>query len=464
MLARGRPVLRTRRAGILIAAWIVALSWPAPGQGGELRLVPGLTPFQFSMATAIDSLCPMLVARSAQLSPVQIDLRDRCTEMRHTANELQGNGATTFSLGLSNAGLADALGAVAPEETSTAGTLSIETGTNQAQAIRGRLHAVRAGASGLSLSGLRIGTDQGVVSAARLFGLTERGGGASADRGPFGRLGVFVNGEYDFGDVDGTDREDGFEFDRFGVTVGADYRFTDRFVLGLALHYSATDADIDLGLGEVDSNGYGVSLYGTYYVGNFFVDGHAGYEYIDYDTTRRIVFATVDRTARGETEGNQYTLNLGVGYEIPVGRVTITPLTRVEYLKLDVDSYREHGAEGLDLAVGKQEVESLVTAVGAQVSMAFSLPFGVLVPQVRAEWRHEFLNDNAAITARYANDPFNTSFAIPSDDPDRDYVAVAAGASTVFQRGVSAFVNYETVLGLRDVTHHAFTAGLRVEF
>ncbi len=256
------------------------------------------------------------------------------------------------------------------------------------------MSAVRAGAGGLSLSGLKIGTNQGVVSAGSLFGLTESGGGASADPGPFGRLGLFLNGEYDFGDRDRTDREDGFDFDRLGVTAGADYRFTDRLILGLALHYSATDADIDLGLGEVDSDGYGISLYGTYYVGRFFVEGQAGYEYIDYDTTRRIVYSTFDRTARGETDGDQYTANLGVGYEFPLGRLTITPLARLEYLKLRVDGYREQGANGLDLEVGTQEGESLVTALGAQVSMAFSLPFGVVVPQVRAEWRHEFLNDN----------------------------------------------------------------------
>ncbi|MGH2607495.1 MAG: autotransporter outer membrane beta-barrel domain-containing protein [Tepidiformaceae bacterium] len=444
------------------------MGWPAFGEGGELRLVPGLTPFQFSMAAAIDSLCPRLVQANAamRLPPVQLDLLTRCSEMRQNANQNQGDPFNpAISLGLSNAALADALGAVAPEEASTVGTLSVETGANPARAIGARLRAVRAGATGLSLSGLEIGIDQTFVSAAHLFGLTESGGGASADRGPFGRLGVFLNGEYDFGDRDRTAREDGFDFDRFGLTAGADYRITDSFILGLALHYSETDADIDLGLGEVDTRGYGVSLYGTYYVGpSFFVEAHGSYEYVDYDTTRRIVYATFDRTARGETNGDQYTFSLGVGYEIPLGRVTITPLARGEYLNLQVDPYRERGAEGLDLAVGKQEVESLVTALGAQVSIALSLPFGVVVPQIRAEWRHEFLNDDTSITARYVNDPFNTFFTIPTDDPDRDYVAVAAGASAVFRRGVSAFVNYETVLGLRDVTHHAFTGGLRVEF
>ncbi|HET9492087.1 MAG TPA: autotransporter outer membrane beta-barrel domain-containing protein [Methylomirabilota bacterium] len=456
--------MRTRRAAILLTAWIVVVSWPALGEGGELRLVPGLTPFQFAMAAAIDIVCPRLAAARSTLNPVQIDLLDRCSEMRQTANELQGDMPTNLSLGLSNAELADALGAVAPEEASTLGTLSVETGTTPARAIGARLRAVRAGASGLSLSGLKIGVDQAMVSAGRLLGLTESGGGASADRGPFGRLGIFLNGEYDFGDRDRTSREEGFDFDRFGFTAGADYRVTDSLVLGLAFHYSQTDVDIDLGLGEVDSQAYGASLYGTYYLGRFFVDAHGSYEFIDYDTTRRIVYATFDRTARGETDGDQYTVNLGVGYEIPVGRVTITPLVRAEYLNLQVDRYRERGAEGLDLDVGEQDVESLVTAVGAQASMAFSVPFGVLVPQIRSEWRHEFENNGTTITAKYANDPFNTFFAIPTDDPDRDYVAVAAGASAVFSRGVSAFVNYETVLGLRDVTHHAFTGGVRMEF
>ena len=97
--------------------------------------------------------------------------------------------------------------------------------------------------------------------------------------------------------------------------------------------------------------------------------------------------------------------------------------------------------------------------------MAYSInaPFGVVVPQGSFEWRHEFMNDSRSVTSKYAVDPFNTFFVIPTENPDRDYFALAVGVSAVFSRGISSFLNYETVLGLKDVTSHAFTGGVRLE-
>jgi hypothetical protein len=36
--------------------------------------------------------------------------------------------------------------------------------------------------------------------------------------------------------------------------------------------------------------------------------------------------------------------------------------------------------------------------------------------------------------------------------------------SAQFAQGFSAFLDYDTVLGLRDVEHHRFTLGGRLEF
>jgi uncharacterized protein with beta-barrel porin domain len=240
-----------------------------------------------------------------------------------------------------------------------------------------------------------------------------------------GRLGLFLNGNYSFGDKDSTSREVGFDFDRWGILAGADYRVTDNVVLGIAFNYSKTNADFHQSLGDADTKSYG---------------------------------------GRGDTEGPQYTAGLGAGYDFRAGPVTITPYGRVEYIHLDIDSYTERGADGLNLTVRKQDVDSFQSAVGAALAYSLSLPFGVLVPQIHGEWRHEFLNNDRPITAKYTADPFNTFFAIPTDRPDRNFFAVGAGLSLVLAQRVSAFFNYETILGLRDVTHHDFWAGVRVEF
>src|SRR4029453_8803760 len=126
--------------------------------------------------------------------------------------------------------------------------------------------------------------------------------------------------------------------------------------------------------------------------------------------------------------GQQYNPNVGPGYDFVVGAWTFTPLARLEFTGLHIDSYNETGADGLNLRVATQKLYSLVSALGGQVGYAFSVPFGVLVPQVAAEWRHEWLN-NGSIRAAYAFDPFNVFFSLPRDEPNRDYAAIRAGVS-----------------------------------
>jgi len=447
----------------LVATALMLVAASISASAGELRNQPGLTPFQQSMAGAIDVVCPKLVASAATLNATQTDLRLRCTEMRQNANALQGNGATTFSLGLSSDQLADALGRLSPEENASQGRLSLEGGTNQARTIGARLSALRGGARGLSLGASRLELPD------KVFALADGGQrvasdapSASIDLGS--RLGAFVNGRVTFGDKDATAREQGFDFVSGGITAGVDYRFTDNLVLGVALSYTHARANIDLDLGDVTSNSGGISLYGTYYVQNFFLDSHVGFEWNEYTTTRRIVYSVFDRTATGKPSGQQYTANLGTGYDFRLGATTLTPYFRGEYVHIDIDSFTETGAAGLNLFIDSQRTNSFQTALGARVAHSFSTPFGVIGPYLSLEWRHEFLNDSESITARYAVDPFNTFFVIPTDNPDRDYLALAAGVSAVFARGISGFFNYETALALRNVSHHAIVAGLRFEF
>lgn len=458
--------MRIHNYGSVTSMALAILLLASPVSAGELRNQPGLTPFQQSMAGAIDSVCPRLVAAAATLDATQTDLRLRCTEMRQTANALQGSGGTAFSLGLSSQELADALGRLSPEEVGSQSQLAVNGGTNQARTIGARLSALRGGARGFSLGASRL------EFPGKLYALADVGTRTDAATSPSAaisselgsRLGAFVNARLTFGDKDATSREQGFSFVSGGLTGGVDYRVTDNVILGVALSYTRSSADINFNLGETTSHSFGISAYGTYYVGAFYLDGHAGFEWNEYKTEREIAYATVSREATGKPSGQQYTGNVGAGYDFRVGPATLTPYARAEYVHLDIDSFTETGAIGLNLFIDRQSVDSLQTALGGRAAYTINTPFGVLAPQVSVEWRHEFLNDSRSVTAKYAVDPFNTFFVIPTDDPDRDYVALAVGLSAVFSKGVSAFLNYETALGLRDVTNHAFVAGVRFEF
>lgn len=105
-------------------------------------------------------------------------------------------------------------------------------------------------------------------------------------------------------------------------------------------------------------------------------------------------------------------------------------------------------------------------SLGGDLSYPISTGFGVIIPQVGASWEHEFEDDARNIDALIiADDSGNSStIRVRTEDPDRDYARLGAGVSTQLRDGIAAFVDYETLLGLRDIGYHKFTAGARIEF
>ena len=83
----------------------------------------------------------------------------------------------------------------------------------------------------------------------------------------------------------------------------------------------------------------------------------------------------------------------------------------------------------------------------------------MIVPFATVEWNHELANDTRSLTAKYTNDPNNNFFAIPTDDPDRNYATASIGLSALFRNGFSAFATFNTVEGLRDVRNRGRGGG-----
>jgi outer membrane autotransporter protein len=142
----------------------------------------------------------------------------------------------------------------------------------------------------------------------------------------------------------------------------------------------------------------------------------------------------------------------------------VGPLAKVTYINVHIDSFQERGADLFNLAIRRQTIESLATDLGGQVSYAISTPWGVLTPLARAEWEHEFKGGARFVNGSLVADPLRSTFGAQANTPDRNYVNLATGITGTFQRGISAFAHYETVLGRANVTNHSFTAGIRFQF
>ena len=449
-----------------------------PTRAAETKLGSfGQSQLQQDTGDAVQTTCAGFLAAGTPLGTVP--LFDTCRAMVHTANDLSGSGASGDSLGLTEDELAASLQQIATEEFAATESIATEINVNQAGNVITRLVEVRRNVRGFSLAGLDYpGRTQTLATdTLDLYpGSSQRGGAAGADDAG-GKLGAFINGSYSTGDRDETVWTNKFDFDTYGLTGGVDYRFTDNLVLGAALAYHDVDADFDnkptVSGGSVDADGWGGFLYGTWYSDRFYIDGLAGYAKSDYDTKRRIFIPdnndptqNINEIAKGSPDSDDYTLGAGAGYSLGKGPLSYGPYGRVTYYKVDIDDYREHGAEasGLNLAVDGQDWKSLTSVLGAQLSYAFSQSFGVLVPQGQVGWVHEFENDSQRFSAVYVDDPNQNQLLAETNDPDRDYFELGLGVSAVFKRGTQAFFYYDTVLGFDDVTDHIFTVGGRMEF
>ncbi len=417
-------------------------------------------------------LCQSIATGTSQTGTVKVDkaatgqLGNRCAELVGTADTSLG----LPTLGISNAQLAQALQQVVPEETEIMGSGSTDTMHDQNNNVSSRLQFVRTGTSGLPIAGLHMTGDSFM------------GGNAGED---FSRLGLFINGNYGTGDKDATFNESGFDFDAYGLTAGIDYRFSDSFVAGVAVGYSESEAEVQENLGETEGEGTTFTLYGTYFTEKFYVDGSITTGSYDYEGIRNINYgaggALVQRTLASDTEADQTAWSLGAGYNGNNKSLNYSLYGRLEAVDVDIDGYRERvvaanstlpdGSLNNDWAmrVESQNVESMIGVLGVQVAYTISNRFGVVQPYAGLEFQREFEDDIRVARAFYLNDPFFDSgdrtyeVRLNTDEPDQNFFQLSLGAILLRPGGTQWFVNYDRLIGLRDVTSNRFTVGVRLE-
>jgi outer membrane autotransporter protein len=445
-----------------------------------LSILPGLTPNQLSVAIAMDSLCPRLDALAQQQALVadQGDLRTRCDAIRFGSS-------TTEQI--------TALDEISPQDLNATRTQTLNLSRTQLANVADRLIALRGGARGLSLVGLNLQIDGKSVPMQQLGSLAKviMGGGASADqRGADVRdsgkrdadkvspddllgkkFGVWLRGNYSFGDKDGTIADHGFDADQWGMVAGLDYRFSPRNVAGLALGYGQSNISFNpVGAGHLDTRALTAAIYATMYSDNgFYVDAIANYLRTDYDSQRHIMFTEggvpLDLTADGATQGATAGFAFTLGYDLNFGAFTVAPSVGYNYLSATVNRFRERGAAGLDLEYKDQNYSSGTANVGLRLTYAWKTSFAVIVPQIRGEYLREFIDDTEAFGVRFANDPFDDTpvIIVHTDETDQSYWRIAAGLSAQFRYGVSGFVEYQKLQSLQYFSYADVALGVRFE-
>ena len=229
--------------------------------------------------------------------------------------------------------------------------------------------------------------------------------------------------------------------DVYGGALGVEYHINREWSLGFGV--SASTGDLEMGsVGSADVDSVSLIPYLSYYRQDAFgsADFWAGLMYaygMHSFETRRFTGGGI---ATGSPDADTHELEFTMGVNFGDDEVVHGPYAGMRYITGTVDAYTEVGPGATYF--GEQDVDSLVSILGYQVSWKMRGSGGFWVPQIRAAWEHEFEDGNASV------------FGVPVDNLDEDVAVVGAGLGYYFDNGWNLGLEYEGRFGSNTEAHY----------
>lgn len=284
--------------------------------------------------------------------------------------------------------------------------------------------------------------------------------GQTATLGEDEKIGMFLIAGGRFGEFDGRTNRPRVDLGSAGVMAGVDYRFGPGTLVGVMGGYDTSDARLTPNSQQSHVNSWFGGAYGALAIGPAYVDLHASYGTTDYDLFRRISISTFNAESRAKTGSNQWMLAGTAGLSFQPSGFEIEPYAGARYVSLDLDAFTE-GGNIAALSIDDIDMESLQSIAGLRVGANIPAGSASLRPSIRAEWRHEFENDDPRlITGSFGG---AAPFAFTTTPLAADYAVVGAGFS-VSGGGPLAFGADYTGQFFGGYEVHALTGGLRLTF
>lgn len=285
-------------------------------------------------------------------------------------------------------------------------------------------------------------------------------------------LSLFGSGNVEYLERDVTTFQNGYTSTILGLTGGADYRFNNKVLGGVAFTFQNQNGDFKNSGGAFSRNGLGGTIFASFIptqktflqiVGGFIRNNHNVSRSVSYVTT--LDPRTFSGRASSNSDSNEFSASILVGYDHLISKVTVGPRVGLNYSNTQILNYSEVGGTGLELVYDDQWINSLQSVLGMVVSMPLSTGIGVFLPQISADFIHEFANSQRSVTVHFAEDlrANPTRFKFLTDGPVRDFVNLTVGVSAVLPHGIQPFANFRAMVGNEQFTNYAGTFGIRVE-
>jgi outer membrane autotransporter protein len=390
-----------------------------------------------------------------------------CKKQNLSSDLLAQCQALQVALGASDAaGSASILRALGAEEAATESSSIIENRAgSQQDRINTRLATLHSSAARAATSMTTSLTFNGINFISNTLSDEASGEGGLLDQ----RLGGFIIADGGRGDRGSSNRENGFDYDRYGLSGGLDYRFADNWVAGFALGFNRYSADLVNNGGALDAKVKTLSLYSSYSLSNgAYLDATLGVGNFAFESERFVRYQaggrSENRTARGDYDAEQLSATLAIGWPLQYGAWSFIPSLGYEYSRTDSDSFTETGAADLNLRIFGQDVYSSIGSLNFQANRSISIESGVLVPYFGMNYYFEQRNESNPTVAFFPADVDRTRIFIRSDEADTRFGTGNMGLTWYLPSGLQAYLDYRRTFGLSGFSQSGFGLGLRLEF
>ena len=279
--------------------------------------------------------------------------------------------------------------------------------------------------------------------------------------GSFGhsKVTVWTGGSINIGNRDG---DDGYKYQTTGVSAGVDYRFSRAFALGLGMGYGRDASDIGDNGSRSTGHAYTAGVYASYQPGqNFFIDGLLGYQWLSFDSRRYLTsgggFVTGDR------DGGQWFASVSAGAKYQVEDWQVTPYARLDVARASLDAFTEKGDPSSALHYGEQDIDTTTGNLGLTLAYKYPVSFGVISPQLRLEYQHDFQGDSV-ITMNYADMLGGPFYHTSIDGLGQDRFMLGLGVNIQTTQDFAMQLEYRGLFGSDGGTDNGFLVNLGKKF
>ncbi len=321
-------------------------------------------------------------------------------------------------------------------------------------------------------------------------------GNSSTVTGPISsqRFQWFIGTEYGQLNKDKTNFADAYDSQNWNAVGGADYRFSEGSILGVALSFNQWTGDF-LSRGDFQVRSTSVIGYGSISLWTRLrLDAQFSYGRSEHERTR---FAQFSRGPAGvvtsglvsaDYDTRDLATALSAAYEFGSDDFKIEPRVGLAFSESAYESYQETGKfeagtgnpdsltgrpssfgpntpTGLELAADRDRITSLQSVAGLTLKWTLR-PKGIrLSPYTSLSWHHEFKNDAPNVNVRFRQDNRANPqrFSYSNETPDRDFMFFGAGVTVAIGKRVEPYVAVRVLLGHKYFDSAAVSLGVRVD-